>query len=163
MLLWLADDILLWLADDISCCCISCTATSSHMCCNKSVGLVFNEIFCMHSTDGTYCCRCIDIECSVGHDHQPCKNGWINWDAIWGGMACGLLGPKELCVIWVPVLHWHNQANTVGGSLLCCDAALCWCYCSNFFCTFGVTCIMDFLLLMFTISRFKPPKGNTWC
>jgi len=34
---------------------------------------------------------------SVGHSHEPCKNIWTNWDAIWD---VDFGGPKEPCIGW---------------------------------------------------------------
>ena len=47
------------------------------------------------TTDGVAWSVCVCVCVSVGHIHEPCKNGRTNQDAAWEADSDG---PKEPCV-----------------------------------------------------------------
>ena len=38
-------------------------------------------------------CLCVCACVSVGHVHEPCKNGWTDRDVVWGGRGLNQVGP----------------------------------------------------------------------
>jgi len=62
-------------------------------------------------------CLCL----SIGHNHELCKNGWTDRDAVWSADSDG---PKEPCIRWGGIVKygeyaacgWYCQPYSVGGS-----------------------------------------------
>ena len=54
-----------------------------------------NGLTKFHDFPGTVVTLCLSVGLSVCHNCEPCKNGWINWNAI---CVVDLGGPNELCI-----------------------------------------------------------------
>jgi len=58
------------------------------------------------STDGVAWSLCVSMCLSVGHVHEPYKNGWTDRDAV---SVDDSGGHKEPCSRWGPDLQWEGQ------------------------------------------------------
>jgi len=86
----------------------------------------------MHCKDAGYCYACSDVAWCVylslvGHDHQPCKNGRTDRDAVWAGRH-----------VWVHEAMYHKWVTEgakpgeyVKSIREGYDAASCYRYCSK--------------------------------
>jgi len=58
-----------------------------------------------------YCCRYSMGYLFVGHDRDACKNGWTDWDAVWGRLAPSY-HVLDGCDLWIIVCNCcSNQMN----------------------------------------------------
>jgi len=53
---------------------------------------------------------------SVCHTCEPCRNGWINVDAVWTEES---VGTKEPCIRWDPDLPWEEAILRGGRAAHC--------------------------------------------
>jgi len=64
--------------------------------------IIIRSIIIRPHRDATHKMRstAITVGWSVGHDREPCKNGWTDRNAVWVVDSCGLKAP---CIRWGPV------------------------------------------------------------
>ena len=104
-----------------------------HQWCQGTINIAGRSMLCIvdgphHSTtciDAVYCrwpctvvCRSVCL--LVCQDRQPCKNGWIDWDAVWDVDSGGSGESYIRCGV-----YWLHLANMTEPSMCGDDAALC--------------------------------------
>ena len=65
-------------------------------------------LFATHCARSTVC-MCVSVTLCLWA-HTVCKNGWTDWDAIWGTAVLG--GPKKTCCVG-PDPPWEGALSTL--------------------------------------------------